>query len=248
MSLKKITYKLYYSTLHLVNRFFEFNLKKGDDYKNIPIIINNRNRYTFLLKLINSLVVKGYHNIHIIDNDSSYPPLLEYYEHCPYKIYRLKKNLGHLALWKSGLHQNFNKNYYVYTDPDIEIIEDCPEDFMKYLIAIIEKNYKIQKIGFGLKYDDLPDHFSKKNEVIEWEKRFYKNPYADNLYIANVDTTFALYRPRASGGSHDFKLNIRTSFPYQCRHLPWYLDSANMPDEEIFYMDNAKTSTFWTSK
>ena len=50
------------------------------DAKQIPIVINNFNRLGYLKRLIASLESRGYKNIHIIDNNSTYPPLLEYYE------------------------------------------------------------------------------------------------------------------------------------------------------------------------
>ena len=31
----------------------------------------------------------------LIDNNSTYPPLLEWYDKCPYKVHRLKENMGH---------------------------------------------------------------------------------------------------------------------------------------------------------
>ena len=52
------------------------------DYKEIPIIINNFNRLDTLQKLIASLEIRGYRNIYIIDNLSTYPPLLDYYKSC----------------------------------------------------------------------------------------------------------------------------------------------------------------------
>ena len=39
----------------------------GKDIKNIPIIINNRNRLTYMLQLIDWLKKNGYSNIYIID-------------------------------------------------------------------------------------------------------------------------------------------------------------------------------------
>ena len=49
---------------------------KRINYKDIPIIINNYNRLEMLTKLIHGLENKGYHNLYIIDNQSTYPPLL----------------------------------------------------------------------------------------------------------------------------------------------------------------------------
>ena len=66
--------------------------------KQIPIIINNRNRYEYLIQLIASLEKRGYTNIYIIDNDSSYPPLLDYYNNCKYEIFRLGENVGLITI------------------------------------------------------------------------------------------------------------------------------------------------------
>ena len=46
---------------------------KRINYKDIPIIINNYNRLEMLTKLIHGLENKGYHNLYIIDNQSTYP-------------------------------------------------------------------------------------------------------------------------------------------------------------------------------
>lgn len=64
---------------------------KRINYKDIPIIINNYNRLEMLTKLIHGLENKGYHNLYIIDNQSTYPPLLEYYTKIPYPVYMLNK-------------------------------------------------------------------------------------------------------------------------------------------------------------
>ena len=78
---------------------------KIQDYKEIPIIINNRNRYTFLKQLIDTLRKDGYSNIIVLDNDSTYPPLLDYYNSCPAKVIFLKENLGFMALSKIDLYK-----------------------------------------------------------------------------------------------------------------------------------------------
>ena len=87
-----------------------FGVKKIN-YKDIPIIINNYNRLEMLTKLIHSLESKGYHNLYIIDNQSTYPPLLEYYTRLPYPVYMLNKNVGHLSLWETGIFKQFKDSY-----------------------------------------------------------------------------------------------------------------------------------------
>lgn len=65
---------------------------KISDAHDIPIIINNYNRLTMLKKLIDSLTSRGYTNIVILDNQSTYPPLLEWYAKCQFEVIRLPKN------------------------------------------------------------------------------------------------------------------------------------------------------------
>lgn len=228
-----------------------FFAKKPKDFKNIPIIINNFNRITTLKRLIDDLEQRGYHNIHIIDNKSTYPPLLEFYEQNlnKYKIYRLNKNIGFKALWKSGLWKKFMFSNYCYTDSDLSLVEDCPDDFMEKFYLLLEKYLKVHKVGFSLKIDDLPNHNQKKNEIIEWESKFYSQEKEDNVFVAPIDTTFALYRPFSKRGKRDGTDEIlRVGNPYQCYHLPWYNDSENLNEEELFYVNSITKPTHWSKK
>lgn len=222
-----------------------FKSKISNAY-DIPIIINNRNRLTFLKKLIFSLESKGYFNIYIIDNNSNYLPLLKYYEECPYKIYRLKDNVGYLALWKTNIYKKFIKDYYIYTDSDVVPTEDCPNDFIEQFLNEMKSDCDLMKIGLSLNIDDLPHHFALKSQVIEWEKQYWISDSKDGkFYKANVDTTFALYRPFMKGGASRLKM-YRSKKPYSAYHMPWYNNSNYLSEEEKFYIDNAKTSTHWT--
>ncbi|WP_298894206.1 glycosyltransferase family 2 protein [uncultured Psychroserpens sp.] len=221
--------------------------KTPSDFKNIPIFINNYNRLPTILKLIEALEKRGYTNIHILDNQSTYPPLLEYYKNTPYKVHFLEKNFGSKAFWKSGLWLKFVTSYYVYTDPDVVPIEDCPDDFLEYFYSLLKKYPKAHKVGFSLKIDDLPDTYINKEKVIEWESRYHKETIEDNVFIAAIDTTFALYRPFSKLGQRDHRtLTLRTGIPYQARHLPWYIDNENLDDEELFYINSIETRTGWS--
>lgn len=216
--------------------------------KSIPIIINNYNRLECLTKLIASLEARGYRNIYIIDNNSTYPPLLEYYKNCEYTIFRLQQNVGYMAIWQTDIYDRFKKSYYVYTDSDVLLDPQCPEDFMEHFISILEKYKFAQKVGFGIRIDDLPDYYKNKESVIAHESKFWMHPVEDSLYSASIDTTFALYRPFCGGPANDFQKTFRTGFPYVIRHLPWYVDSAHMSDEEQYYVDHLRQSTHWSKQ
>ena len=225
--------------------FFE---KKIIDPKQIPIIINNYNRLGYLQRLISSLTMRGYNNIYIIDNNSSYKPLLDYYNKCPYHIFRLKENVGYLSLWKTEIYKQFKNSYYVYTDSDLEIDKDCPDDFMSKFINVIESRSLCQKVGFGLRIDNLPDYYKYKADVISWESQFWSDQVEEGLYKAQIDTTFALYRPFCKGPANSYKDTYRTGFPYVVHHLPWYQNSAQLSEEDKYYIESISTSTHWSNK
>jgi hypothetical protein len=218
------------------------------DYRAIPIVINNFNRLEFLLRLLKSLTIRGYRNIVILDNLSTFPPLLSYYESCPHDVIRLEKNFGEKALWKSGFIKKINSSFFAYTDPDVEIIDECPDDFLDHFRNILIERKLAHKVGFSLKIDDLPNHYPLSEQVYQWEKNFYTELVADNLYRAPIDTTFALYRPRCDRLIRSRSAEIyRVGIPYQLRHLPWYVNPENLSEEEQYYIDTCKING-WMKK
>jgi hypothetical protein len=220
------------------------------DYKKIPIIINNFNRLGMMIKLIDSLEQRGYLNIHILDNMSTYPPLLEFYKSCKYPVYYLNKNMGMNALWGSGIYKKFRNNFFVYTDPDIVPVEECPEDFLLFFHQCLKKYKFARKIGFSLRIDDIPDCNILRDLVIRCEGHFFTDfKQGDMLYRAPIDTTFALYRPFGKRRHANNNIEMyRTAYPYMARHLPWYIDSMNPDDEERFYIEHSLLNTYWISK
>ncbi len=226
-------------------------LFKVKDVKTIPIIINNFNRLTTLKKLVEDLENRGYTKIYILDNLSTYPPLLAYYKTIDknYKIFYLKKNYGFKALWKSGIWYRFMFSYFCYTDSDLSLVKECPDNFMNVFYALLQKYPCAHKVGFSLKIDDLPEGYSRKNEVIEWESKFYKQEKEPDVFIAPIDTTFALYRPFSRRGKRDGSVEMyRTNFPLQTHHLPWYNECMNLPEEELYYLNSVKRPTHWSKK
>jgi hypothetical protein len=215
------------------------------DYKNIPIIINNRNHYTYLLRLITFLEKYNYKNIIILDNASTYKPLLEYYRKSKYRIIYLSENLGYKAINKCSLWNEISNDYFVYTDPDILPIEECPENFLEYFVSIMESDLLLTKVGFSLKIDDLSDSYDKKQKVIEWESQFWQSKRKDGNYDASIDTTFALHGPGVKSSFLSYSRHCRTAYPYQARHLPWYEDSNNLPEDVVYYYQTREIGGNW---
>lgn len=234
-----------YSLQGVKNICIDFFIKTPEIQK-IPIIINNRNRYTFLLQLIESLEVRGYRNIIILDNASTYEPLMKYYEQCPYRVIALHGNLGFKALENIDEYRLIRRGYYVYTDPDVVLIEECPVNFLDTFLGILKKHPTIMKVGFSLKIDDLPDYYENKQKVIDHEKQYWTRQIEDNVYLGHIDTTFALHRPYSRISIY-FSRMARVGFPYSIRHLPWYVDSNNLSEEEKYYIEHATIGGHWTN-
>jgi hypothetical protein len=219
--------------------------KKG--YINtIPILINSFNRLDCLSKLVERLKSDGYTNIYIIDNNSTYEPLLRYFKEEKLRVFRLSENVGYLAVWKCDIIKYFINKPYVYTDPDVLPDDHCPNGYLGLMYMHLMNNPNVSKVGFGLRIDDLPDHFGLKEQVIRHESQFWLRPLDANntIYQAPIDTTFALYRAGQKGGW--WLPAIRTGDLYVAKHLPWYADSTNPTDEDNFYKNSVTQSTHWT--
>jgi hypothetical protein len=221
-----------------------------NDYKQIPIIINNFNRLDTMKKLIGSLEKRGYTNIYIIDNLSTYPPLLEYYITCRYPVFRLNQNVGMNALWmRDDIYKRFRNDYFVYTDSDVVPIEECPDDFLQFFLKTLKKYKLAQKVGFSLKIDDIPDCYAMKEEVLFYEKHLFDYKRDELLYWAPIDTTFALYRPRGKRKHANNNIEMyRTAYPYMARHLPWYIDSKNPDEENRYFFEQTLVKTSWSKR
>lgn len=236
----------------IIEFYFQYFTKTGFlqnwNYKNIPIIIISFNQLFYLKQLIDFLKKHKFNNIIIIDNNSTYQPLLDYFGTIEsyVTIHRLNENLGHLVFWKNKeLYEKYSKGYYVVSDPDIIPIEECPEDFLLHFKRILDKNDNITKVGFSLKIDDIPESNPNKQKVIDWEKQFWQVKTKEGNYSAGIDTTFALYKFKYQYKEQFFYRAIRTEKPYEAQHGGWYLDVNNLTDEQKFYFETCNESSSW---
>lgn len=208
----------------------------------VPVFINCRDRVSCLRRLVSWLEgAAGVERIVLIDNDSTYAPLLDYYASSPHTVHRLGQNYGHVALWNAGVLSKFGvTGRFVYTDPDVVPGDDCPKDAIEHLSRLLDRHPHLVKIGLGLRIDDLPDHYKFKQEVLRWESQFWRYAAGPGLFGAAVDTSFALYRSQNNTGPA-----ARTDHPYVARHESWYVNSAAIDDEERHYRSRA-TCTHWS--
>jgi len=115
--------------------------------------------------------------------------------------------------------------------PYVVPIKSCPRDALKLFYKLLRRYRSVTKVGFGLKINDLPNHYAHKARVKRWEKQFWDHEISPGVFRAPIDTTFALYR---AGTEFGFAA-LRTGAPYVARHLPWYMDSMRPSREEKFY-------------
>jgi hypothetical protein len=205
----------------------------------IPVIINNFNRLSTTKKLVEDLKNLSYNNVHILDNKSSYLPLLEWYNTQPSVVKRLDDNLLQLAVYNSGYINEFIKEPWIaYTDSDIELNQDTPFGFIETLIEKAEK-YDRSKAGLALRIDDLPDN-EYANHYRAWEEKYWQKELEPNVYDAHIDTTFCVIKP---GQPFDYAA-VRVGGNMTARHVPWYADFHNLTSEEKYYLE---TSNGWST-
>lgn len=224
--------------------------------KSIPIIIINFNQLFYLNKLVNFLVARNFEKIVIVDNLSTYPPLLEYYKNLPPNVIleRMDENYGHMVFFiNKELQEKYGPGFYVVTDADIVPNENLPEDFMDTMLKILNKEFhKVTKVGFALKTDDIPETYTFRDHVLDWERKFWFLKYNHSLdsYYAKIDTTFALYKPQYPRllNSLEFLTGIRIAGNFTARHGGWYIDPNNMTDEQKYYQQTSTSASSWLIK
>lgn len=215
-----------------------------------PIYINNFNRLTTTRRLCEYLDGVPNVNVIIIDNASSYGPLVEWYRSSHRNVIRLSANLGHRAPWTTGIVDQSRTPYYVVTDSDLDL-EKCPTDLIERLREGLRRYPNKTKSGLSLEINDLPNSPYKKR-VIEFESRYWRRRLDKEFFDAGVDTTFALYLTgRPASNPRTYGNAIRSDRPYTARHMPWYTTASNITAEEKYYLSTASrrisTMVGWTN-
>lgn len=219
----------------------------------IPVIIINFNQLDNLKKLVDFLLERKIENIVIIDNKSDYPPLLAYYKTIQpkVKVELMNENCGHMVFFENqDLQKKYGQGYYFITDVDILPNPDLPKDFIKTMIKKMDKyNKKIVKVGFALDIDSIPDYYPLKEKVVNWERKFWEKEFEKDVFLADVDTTFALYKPfypsKFKVRQRNFYRAIRIGGNFTSKHMGWYLDPKNLTAEQNHYIKTSSISNSW---
>lgn len=216
--------------------------------RNIPVVIIGYNLYTYIKDMVTQLE-KYTSDIIIVDNNSSYEPLINYYKNdFKYTLLQQNTNHGHTVCYHDFV-QKLVGDIYLLTDPDLQFNSKLPDDFISVLIDI-SKCFGARKVGFALciDADDIrTDVFYQGLTIKEWEDNFWRRPleYPINptmkLYDAAIDTTFCLVNKKSAHESM-----IRIAGDYTCFHLPWHNEfkSRLQPGEHEAYLRNNVSSSW----
>jgi hypothetical protein len=203
----------------------------------IKAFIVNRNLVTTLINTVDFLLKEPRVEVVIFDQNSNYPPLIEYYKNCGVRVINSPSNNGPHSVW--GLRE-FNNQPFIVTDSDCDY-QTVPDNWLDKMLFTLN-NSEHFKVGFSLEIDNLPS-FEIANQAIIHESKYWKDK--DEFgWVSDVDTTFALYRPNSP---FSYKA-LRLDKPYTIKHTPWYLTCENLNDEWIYYLKNSSGVSTWGSK
>jgi glycosyltransferase involved in cell wall biosynthesis len=227
-----------------------------------PIVINSFNQVTYLRNMVNQLFSRECYNIMIIDQSSTYAPLLDYLKEIESKVVvlRLSENLGPHWFFTSGFALK-KPRYFVYTDPDIYFNKEMPHDFLCELISLSE-HLDAVKIGLALDISSESDIINARLNIggevytiLAWEAQFWRSPLnlaKHEMYRAAVDTTFALYDRNVADqylkefynskryGCMSTFSSYRIAGSYTATHMPWMRGNPLPPEEQAYYISHRR--------
>lgn len=227
--------------------------------KTLPVFINSFNQYHYLNQLVEFLLKSCFANIWIMDNQSTYPPLLDYYDKIVdatgrrVSVFYYSNNMGPHFFHQSGLFTSLWNYPHFYTDPDI-IFPELSTNFVTYFLNVSD-HFKIAKVAPALTLPEVEDMVEAKicmpetNQmpvsVREWESRFWVDKISENIFIAPVDTTFHLFNPKYFK-LQQFYQGLRIAGKgFEAIHRPWFKSDQAPLEERAFYKKTSQGYGGW---
>ena len=212
----------------------------------VPVILNNRDLLTYPKQMVE--VLKSFNNIgdiFIVDNGSTYEPLLEWYETKPCEIIKTSNN-GHLSPWLIDLPKKITTDYYVVSDSDLDL-SITPKDCLDYLKDKLISHPEYSRIGLSLQNWNVSPESPYYSHCKGWGEKYWDiNTVNDGLLLnQEIDTTFGLYHI----DNYHRGRSCSTYSPYSTNHIPWeftqdLIDNMETENYEYFYyLKNASSSS-----
>jgi len=110
----------------------------------------------------------------IVDNDSTYKPLLQWYTETKHRVVNLDRNIGHRAPFTLEILSQIGTDYFVVTDPDLGLL-DVPKDVLTVMQSFLDSQ-PVEKVGLSLEYKTVPAASPYYKHVNTWEKHLHRTP------------------------------------------------------------------------
>jgi len=226
----------------------------GGDRSQIPIFIICWNQYTYVKSIVEQLQKYPNIKIYIIDNKSTYKPLVDYLKIIDGKngieVLYQPENYGHKVYERPDIYER-GGDMYIVTDPDLRLNTKMPANFRE-IMAKISEAHKANKVGLALditnnldltkKLDGKPNETFAANEAQYWSTPINNPKY--KLYRAPIDSTFALINKkyRELGNMNN---SIRMAGDFTAVHRPWLINNEKdlLPGEMDYYLSKGNKST-----
>jgi hypothetical protein len=208
----------------------------------IPAFITSRDLMSAVDLAEKLRACKSIGSVCIIDCDSTYRPLLEAYSRLSGGISVFYgPNNGCRAYWErfQGIA---SQPYYLVTDGDLDI-NHWSGDEVSIMLDRLRSQPQLIKVGSALQLSDLPETELARKAAAH-ENQFWQHRTADGFFAADIDTTLAIYR---TPDWHGYYPAERCTLA-MARHLPWYLDVHDLPDDHKHYLSRAdhQAGTHWS--
>jgi hypothetical protein len=235
---------------------------EGDLRRQIPVYINSFDQLTYLRDTVDWFVAHGFPNITVMDQGSTYAPLLDYLQSKAFPATAQVlhfRNIGpRRAVRRAAMLTGLDRPF-IFTDPDLELPAPPAEDFLTRLLTL-GRRYNVVKVGLALDIHsrrvnaDLPFGNPEQGFTIRsYYRRFFRHPLERNVYHVGVDTTFFVYVPRPNPVAEDI-LSSQPRIPavrvagdgFLAQHRPWLFDNGMPAEEEAHYRTKTSiASTFF---
>lgn len=231
---------------------------EADLRRQIPVFVNSYEQLTYLRDSIDWFLAHGFANITVMDQGSSYPPLLAYFAQPDFRdrIRLLRfRNIGpRRAVRRAAAMTGYDKPF-LFTDPDLELPQD-PDPYFVTRLLQLGRRHDVVKVGLALDIHsdrvngDLP---LGRYTIRSYFKRFFRNRVERNVFRVGVDTTFFAYVPRPEPRREDILSSqpripaLRIAGPgFLAQHRPWLFQNGMPPEEEHYYRNRTSiASTFF---
>ena len=215
----------------------------------IPLLVGCRDRFDVTWRLVEWADRCPNVKTFLVDNASTFPPLLDYYQKTTATILRANANGGPRTPWRFVKQVLDGSRFFAITDCDLNM-SDVPLDVFEICCELLDADQSLVKVGCALSLDGLPaDHIAVAREAEYWDitkrQRKIVNGKVIECYSAPIDTTFAVYRVDGPAGVYGPAL--RLAGEYAARHEPWHYDPKSLPEDERYYLDHLCPSGLYYS-